>query len=103
MKAKTVRNKELYEYLIENYAKSKTPCTLQEVATKFGLSLGHIHEFCNKHGIKKNKEAIDDLIRELKGLGFSVTYIARIIGVTPSAVSIRIKNMKRKGLIKDGE
>lgn len=103
MKAKAVRNQKLYDYLIENYAKSKTPCTLQQVADEFGLSLGHIHEFCNKHGIKKNKEAIDDLIRELKGLGFSVTYIARIIGVTPSAVSIRIKNMKRKGLMKDVE
>lgn len=101
MKAKTVRNKELYDYLIEHYANSSTPCTLQQVADKFGLSLGHIHEFCNKHGIKKNKAAIDDLIRELKGLDFSVTYIARIIGITPSAVSIRIKNMKRKGLIKD--
>lgn len=101
MKAKNVRNKELYDYLMEHYAKSKTPCTLQEVATKFGLSIGHLHEFCNRHGIKKNKQAVDDLIRELQGMGFSVTYISRIIGLTPGAVSIRIKKMKQKGMISD--
>ena len=95
MKAKEIRNQDLYNFIVENYVESRSPMTMKQIAETTGYSLGYIQEFMYRHGLKKNKKELNDLVISLAELGFSQTYIARITGLSIPAIN---KKFKKFGL-----
>ena len=50
---KKIRNKELYEFLKNEYCAKDSTLTVQDVANKFGLTLGATKNFMYRHKLNK--------------------------------------------------
>lgn len=80
-----VRNKELYDYIVENYVTCK--CTQQDVADHFGLTLGGIKNFCWRWNITKDTDARNKKIEELRKQGKTLREIALDFGLSNQNIS----------------
>ena len=82
-----IKNKKLYEYIVNNYMTSKK-ITTKDVAEKFGLSMGAVKNFMYRHNL--NKKTLNDAfklkIRQFYYEGGNVNQIAKENGVTASYI-----------------
>lgn len=81
---KTVRNKKLYDYIVENYIKAEKPVTQQEIADHFDMSIGAIKNFMYRHNLNK-KSYYAKVRKQIKGLfdkGLTVKQISKLMDTT---------------------
>ena len=82
--SKSVRNKKLYDYIVENYIKAEKPVTQQQIADNFGMSIGAIKNFMYRHGLNK-KTYYAKIRKQIKGLydkGLTVKQISKLMDTT---------------------
>jgi len=82
--SKTIRNKKLYDYIIENYIKAEKPVTQQQIADTFGMSIGAIKNFMYRHNLNK-KTYYAKIRKQIKGLyekGLTVKQISKLMDTT---------------------
>ena len=82
--SKTIRNKKLYDYIVENYIKADKPVTQQEIAESFGMSIGAIKNFMYRHNLNK-KSYYAKVRKQIRGLyekGLTVKQISKLMDTT---------------------
>lgn len=83
-----VRNRNLYDYIVENYIEAKEPVTQQQIADNCGLSLGAVKNFMARHQLNKKtyyakyKAQVKDYIDK----GLKANEIAKLMNTTPQHV-----------------
>lgn len=82
--SKTIRNKKLYDYIVENYIKADKPVTQQEIADNFGMSIGAIKNFMYRHNLNKKSyyARVRQQIRGLYERGLTVKQISKLMDTT---------------------
>lgn len=83
-----VRNRNLYDYIVENYIEAKNPMTQQELADNYGLSIGAVKNFMFRHKLnkkeyyKKNQIQVKAYIEK----GLNANEIAKLMNTTTQYV-----------------
>ncbi len=82
--SKSVRNQELYNFIVEKYIRSDNPVTQQDIADHFDMSIGAIKNFMYRHGLNK-KTYYAKVKKQIKGLyekGLTVKQISKLMDTT---------------------
>lgn len=99
MSTKAVRRRGPYAKVQERHARMRAAfakgATIAELAAEFQTSQMTVRRVVGD-ALRQRRASRDEAIRGLKGLGFSQSSIARVVGLTPAGICLALQRMQAR-------